>query len=63
MNSAYLDEKYITHTRDKPITLKLKVKLSVGITSVRNQLLLETLFYLSEELKVRIGEFVQHYNL
>ena len=32
-----------------------------GYSSMKNQVLLEN-YYLPEELKVRIGEFVQYYN-
>ena len=59
--SAYLNEKNMTHTRGRPYHPQTQGKIERWHRSMKNQVLLEN-YYLPEELKVRIGEFVQYYN-
>ena len=58
---TYLNEKNMTHTRGRPYHPQTQGKIERWHRSMKNQVLLEN-YYLPEELKVRIGKFVEYYN-
>ena len=59
--AEYLNDNNMTHTRGRPYHPQTQGKIERWHRSMKNQVLLEN-YYLPNELKTRIGEFVDYYN-
>jgi putative transposase len=59
--AEYLNDNDMTHTRGRPYHPQTQGKIERWHRSMKNQVLLEN-YYLPNELKTRIGEFVDYYN-
>jgi len=59
---GWLDEHGIAHTRGKPYHPMTQGKIERWHRTMKDKILLEN-YYLPSELKARIGEFINHYNM